>query len=150
MEEQLRECAIHGRTVYVKRPSQNHWRCRKCETLHVRNRRRRLRQEIITLAGGKCQRCGYDKCQRALSFHHRDKSKKSFRLSVDSLRGKGAILEEVAKCDLLCANCHMEVEDALMRGSLRAKPAPDKRVSDGSIPSPSTISATDGGSSPSG
>jgi DNA-binding transcriptional ArsR family regulator len=65
----------------------------------------------IEEAGGACQRCGYDRVPAALQFHHMDPSQKAFELSQ---RGAAIALDaaraEVAKCVLLCANCHAEVE----------------------------------------
>jgi len=73
-------------------------------------RHRRL-QEIINLKGGACKVCGYDKCTRALNFHHRDPGNKCFELNTRDIlsHSKSEIYEEVEKCDLLCANCHAEL-----------------------------------------
>lgn len=78
----------------------------------------RIRDELYQEHGGKCKICGYDKCKRALSFHHRDPSLKSFCLGLNNLWSKKreTIAEESAKCDLLCANCHCEVEDKISKG----------------------------------
>jgi hypothetical protein len=55
--------------------------------------------------------CGYDRSPAALQFHHVDPKEKVFSLSR---RGVTIALEaaraEAAKCVLLCANCHAEVE----------------------------------------
>lgn len=61
--------------------------------------------------------CGYKKCIRALSFHHRDPTTKQFGLEMRSIRGLGweSVLAEAEKCDLLCLNCHMETEDAIAK-----------------------------------
>lgn len=68
--------------------------------------------------GGRCCRCGYDKCLAALHFHHRDPREKiRFRFSNGKLmnvcqlaanKGKDIAIEESKKCDLICANCHAE------------------------------------------
>lgn len=72
--------------------------------------RRRRKKELVERHGGRCQRCGYDKCLSALVFHHRDPSTKLFNISVDKMQKKLALVEaEADKCDLLCANCHAEV-----------------------------------------
>ena len=77
----------------------------------------RIRDELYNKHGGKCIKCGYDKCQGALSFHHRDPSQKIFGLSLNMLwsKSKEDINKESEKCDLLCQNCHAEVEDAICR-----------------------------------
>jgi hypothetical protein len=55
--------------------------------------------------------CGYDRSPAALQFHDVDPKEKAFSLSR---RGVTIALEaaraEAAKCVLLCANCHAEVE----------------------------------------
>ena len=64
--------------------------------------------------GGKCAVCGYDKCQRALSFHHVNPKEKDFDLSSRGLtRSWERIKKEIDKCVLLCANCHMELHDGV-------------------------------------
>ena len=77
----------------------------------------RIRDELYQKHGGKCKVCGYDKCKRALSFHHRDPSQKLFGLTMNNLWCKNRIVidEEANKCDLLCSNCHAEVEDEIAR-----------------------------------
>jgi len=68
----------------------------------------------IAYGGGQCVICGYKKCSRALSFHHRDPSKKDFGLSEKGItRSWEKTKAELDKCVLLCANCHMEVHDSM-------------------------------------
>lgn len=69
------------------------------------------KKELLVNFGGKCQLCGYDKCSRALTFHHRNPLEKCFQLDVRNLgvRSKKSIEIESKKCDLLCFNCHMEL-----------------------------------------
>jgi hypothetical protein len=62
-------------------------------------------------AGGKCQLCGYDRSPAALQFHHVDPSTKSFGIGVTGVtRSLARARSEAAKCVLLCATCHAEVE----------------------------------------
>lgn len=76
----------------------------------VKKRRKKLREMARELKGNKCAICGYDKCSKALTFHHIDPKKKSFGLSERGLtRSWEKIKAEVSKCILLCANCHTEV-----------------------------------------
>jgi protein-arginine kinase activator protein McsA len=58
----------------------------------------------------KCVRCGYNKCIQALEFHHRDPNEKEAAISdiVKKDYSKERALEEMSKCDVLCANCHRE------------------------------------------
>ena len=60
--------------------------------------------------------CGYDRYVGALQFHHRDGEIKVFGLGERGLtRSMDAVRAEVAKCILLCANCHSEVEAGIVR-----------------------------------
>lgn len=55
----------------------------------------------------KCKNC-FESDPVCLDFHHRDKSEKEFSISMVIRRGfsKEKILAEIAKCDVLCSNCH--------------------------------------------
>lgn len=70
---------------------------------------------LVDYAGGKCQRCGYDKSIRALEFHHTDPSKKDFGISRTLTKSITLLKNEVDKCILLCSNCHAEIHDELYR-----------------------------------
>jgi hypothetical protein len=66
---------------------------------------------LVAEHGGKCLLCGYDKCIAALGFHHRDPSTKAFGIGAKlASYGIDRLRVEAAKCDLLCANCHAEIE----------------------------------------
>jgi hypothetical protein len=66
--------------------------------------------ELLLRFGNCCSRCGYDRNSAALTWHHLDPTLKLFELDMRSLsnRRDGAIQTEVAKCILLCSNCHAE------------------------------------------
>lgn len=78
-------------------------------------RRREVKYRLVQLAGGRCVRCGYGKCIEALEFHHRDPSTKRFAFGSGDTPSWHILVEEVAKCDLLCSNCHREVESEPFR-----------------------------------
>ena len=83
--------------------------CGKCCREERKNSSRNKKQMLLSLAGGKCNVCGYDKCSTALEFHHIDPSTKDPSYSgMTRLPLKKAFLE-IKKCVLLCANCHREV-----------------------------------------
>ncbi len=76
----------------------------------VAKRRRKIRLLAIEQKGGACSQCGYKKCIEALEFHHLDKARKEFGLSQGGLtRSWERVQKEIAKCILVCANCHREV-----------------------------------------
>ena len=73
-----------------------------------------MRTMALEYGGGQCQLCGYKKCSRALSFHHKDPAQKDFGLSASGLtRSWGKTKQELDKCILVCANCHMEIHEGV-------------------------------------
>lgn len=77
----------------------------------VAKRRRAVKLKAVALLGGACILCGYNKHPGVLDFHHVDPSAKSFGVSAKGLSRSWASIElELAKCVLVCANCHREVE----------------------------------------
>lgn len=68
---------------------------------------------LIEYKGGKCSRCGYDKCMRALEFHHLNPQEKDFHLSKNLSKSIKTLKNEVDKCVLLCSNCHAEEHQRL-------------------------------------
>lgn len=80
----------------------------------VAKRRKKIKEMAIAYKGGKCCICGYDKCNSALDFHHKDEREKSFGLSVRGLtRSWDRTKAEVDKCTLVCANCHREIHEGI-------------------------------------
>lgn len=74
-------------------------------------RRRKVKEILVEEAGGACVICGYDGCVSVLQFHHVNPAEKSFSISARGVtRSIEAARTEAAKCVLLCANCHHEVE----------------------------------------
>jgi hypothetical protein len=105
-----RTCKRHGETTFVLR-SDGRWRCRRCAVEYTDRQRRRNHTRLLELAGGCCARCGYMGFAGALQFHHRSRADKRFDLGVSGMGRKWALLvAEVAKCELLCANCHAMLE----------------------------------------
>jgi hypothetical protein len=86
-------------------------KCRKCEQQRVRKGRSKNKKFVVDYMGGKCVRCGYNKCYQALELHHKDGDDKEYTLSSFSYNlNNEKVVEELKKCVLLCANCHREVE----------------------------------------
>jgi hypothetical protein len=108
-----RECATHGWTTFIYEPSKKGYRCKQCRSGNVSKQRRDLQTRLVQEAGGHCVRCGYSKSYWSLHFHHRDPTTKITNVSLmvrdrNYERAKG----EAEKCDLVCANCHGEMEEA--------------------------------------
>ena len=104
----LRECSRHGLTAF-KRRELGGYRCLKCRAEAVTRHRRKVKRILVEEAGGACQICGYERCIEALEFHRLEPEEKRFALSMRT-RSLVSLRAEAAKCVLLCANCHMEVE----------------------------------------
>ena len=60
--------------------------------------------------GSRCERCGYDQNDAALTWHHQEPAIKAFDLDLRAFSNHSmtALRREAAKCLLLCANCHAE------------------------------------------
>jgi len=112
-------CACHSEPMRWNRS----WRCRVAhreemrrryyadpEAHHERTQRQKeaRRQQVAAereRRGDACQDCGHE---ADLEWHHRDPSTKLFKIAAATWYGLGLIAEELAKCDLLCPNCHLE------------------------------------------
>ena len=109
LSPKCKECRKAYWKEYIARPEalKNH-RDRNCK------RRRLIRQEISEfvkeLKDEPCTDCGNSFPYYVMHFDHLDEDEKV--ADVSRLRAVGAskekILKEVAKCELVCANCHAE------------------------------------------
>ncbi len=68
----------------------------------------RLKKLAVDYMGGKCQKCGYDKCIAALEFHHKNPTEKEFDWNKLRKQSWGSVIVELNKCELLCSCCHKE------------------------------------------
>ena len=102
----------------AKKTKQTRRRCYNCSPVRVKHsgsksERRKRKETLVKMLGGRCSKCGYDKSIRGLSFHHKDPSTKSFDISSNGhlLDDWELVLKEVRKCKLLCLNCHAELHN---------------------------------------
>ena len=98
--------------------------CYKCsgESTRINNQtrkhqktilRRNMKLQAIKLLGGKCCRCGYDKCVDALEFHHTNPNEKDFKLGSGNTMSWKEYKTEAMKCILVCSNCHKEIHSEI-------------------------------------
>lgn len=81
----------------------------------VKKRRDKVKIMSIEYMGSKCECCGYDKCNSALEFHHKDPNKKDFGISSKGYtRSWEKVKEELDKCIMVCSNCHREIHAGLI------------------------------------
>lgn len=84
------------------------------EYKYVKEWRSRTVKRLKEAFGSKCGICSYNKCLRALEFHHLDPNKKDFSIGSWRIVSKWSrLVEEVEKCVLVCSNCHREVHDGI-------------------------------------
>ena len=83
---------------------------RERKSREKRVRGRKYKKLLVKHLGGKCERCGYDRCPAGFDFHHIDPEEKEFAISSEMGSMKfERLLKEAKKCMLLCANCHREL-----------------------------------------
>ena len=105
---------VPERNTYTSKEEQKAAR-KKQIVANVQRRREKVKDMAIEYKGGSCQICGYDKCNRALEFHHLDPLEKDFGISSKGYtRSWNAIKEELDKCIMVCANCHREIHDGIV------------------------------------
>ena len=105
-------CTVCGRN-YVYDRKKGHT-TKKCNSCMVNPRRKDLKIKALEYKGGSCILCGYNKCNRALTFHHLDPSQKDYAISAWAHAITWEKLKtELDKCVLLCHNCHHEVHDGV-------------------------------------
>lgn len=107
IEEELKKCILYCYNCHAEYHFTED--CKKYTEVRV------SKKTYIEYKGNTgCKKCGYNKCQAALSFHHLDEKSKKFEISSSTkiFRSIYSITEEIIneldKCDLLCINCHLE------------------------------------------
>lgn len=80
--------------------------CRDCHNSYVKERWRQLKIKAIALYGNKCHDCKQSFHRAAYDFHHLDPKLKEFNWNILKRKSWDSITKELAKCVLLCSNCH--------------------------------------------
>ena len=88
-------------------------RCKKCQNIYAIKRVQQNKIKAVEYKGGKCIICGYNKCMRSLSFHHRNPKTKDLDWNKMRSWNIEKIKKELDKCDLLCSNCHGEIHEKI-------------------------------------
>lgn len=88
--------------------------CQRERKLKINKKRRAKiyeRYNLFKMEMG-CVACGYNKCGAALDFHHKNPEEKKFRITERMWHGNTEYFQkELAKCILVCKNCHAEIHD---------------------------------------
>lgn len=126
----IRYCPHHGQTVFgLYGRARERWRCVRCVGEAVTRRHQKVRRILVREAGGRCAVCGYDRTPFNLHFHRVDPATKEFELNCGTGKSLAAFRVEAAKCVLVCANCHGEIE----AGVVLSPPAGAKYGADWSV-----------------
>jgi len=102
--ETLREKTCHCGVVFIPKKSFQIHCSTDCNNKHQRNKRQNYLNEVKLEAG--CARCGYNEHPEALQFNHLNPDEKSFNIGENKRKKLETIKAEIAKCEVLCANCH--------------------------------------------
>lgn len=113
-QKKSRRCVHCGETRKSRFVSRGHDRvcksiCKVCHARYTIERFRKYKKQAVDYKGGKCSRCGYNKCIGSLQFHHRDPIKKDPKWTRMRTWKFENIKNEIDKCDLVCGNCHGEI-----------------------------------------
>ena len=85
-----------------------HYSCRECDSNKSYLLWKRNRQVIQEAKDVPCMDCGVCYPFWIMQFDHRDPDKKDFTLGGYSARALQKVKDEIAKCDIVCANCHAD------------------------------------------
>lgn len=101
-----KNCQRKYSQLHYQKHKKKHLERRK---LNKYNERKLKRDVIRSLKSQPCQDCSVQYPYYVMQFDHRIPSLKSFTISNDIDRySLSCILEEITKCDVVCANCHAE------------------------------------------
>jgi predicted nucleic acid-binding Zn-ribbon protein len=96
---------VKSRTSAAKRRSDPDMRAKLwTKARNAARARRDLIQEIKLQKG--CVDCGFNAHPEALDFDHRDPTEKLRNVSCVKTLSLKSLMDEIAKCDVVCANCH--------------------------------------------
>ncbi len=80
--------------------------CKPCFNTYTTERFRARKRQAVEHMGGKCADCGGRFPYYVFEFHHLDPSKKDMQFNQLRRRAWDRIVAELAKCVMVCANCH--------------------------------------------
>ena len=110
--QEWRDDRKEGKRAYDKQwRKDNYEKIRQYERMRLEQKRKLIADYKLTHG---CAICGYNKCSKALDFHH-ENNDKDFAIASNLTIGVEKLLAEMEKCTVLCSNCHRELHDELLR-----------------------------------
>lgn len=134
-----KSCNVEKKLKYFFRSKEGYYftYCKSCDSLRKRewdkrnpqkyNLQNKIKQEKLKIArrdliekinkikSKGCSNCGFNKFVECIQFHHLDPliKEESICEMISAAKKEKEIMEEINKCILLCANCHMELHGTL-------------------------------------
>lgn len=105
----IKACRTYYKTHRVAQLTRNKkWRDSNRERFKQINTRRRQKHSAIIrkFKDRPCLDCNQLYPYYVMDFDHRDSKNKSFEVGVNIGRRIELVIEEIKKCDVVCANCH--------------------------------------------
>lgn len=82
-------------------------RCRGIRNVVAKAHALDIKRKCVEMLGGKCIDCGFiTEYVAVYDFHHPDPSEKDFNIGKILTYKWSTLVKELAKCVLLCVNCH--------------------------------------------
>lgn len=82
--------------------------CKSCQKEKEKKRYKEKAKKLINFKKTlQCKKCG-EKRFYLFDFHHRNPDEKDYSISDNPRASLESIQDEIAKCDVLCSNCHRE------------------------------------------
>ena len=89
--------------------TQSHYRRNKRQYLDKNTRSFKKRREYAReMKNRPCADCGVSYPYYVMDFDHREEETKEYELSRTERMSINAVKREIAKCDVVCSNCHRE------------------------------------------
>jgi hypothetical protein len=124
----MKKCSLckieKGIDQFAKKGKGKQPHCKECQKIKIREwysknkarqlentkkSKRKVTAELRELKSGPCKDCGVQYPYYVMDFDHReDEVKLGLVSKMINSGSKTAALEEIAKCDLVCSNCHRE------------------------------------------
>ena len=117
-----KQCLVCGNPAQQKSDGTYLTLCKKHRKQNISSHRIR-KNDAVLYKGGKCIRCGYNKSNAALDFHHVDRTQKDKNWVSLKRKPLEQLKNELDKCELLCKNCHAVVDkESVSHSATRLKP----------------------------
>lgn len=92
----------------VQKGKARHGRCRDCERTRIGEHRKKLRSVIDLAKQVPCTDCGKNYPPYVMDFDHQGEKDTNVAKMFGACVSVERLRDEIAKCEVVCANCHRE------------------------------------------